>query len=90
MGFTWIEKGIEPIIYKIYEICRTTAKEKSRRTAEVYPKLFTIYKELKRQNEIIFEAEKERSVLERLKNPPKKAADYQQQSTVKNKDRGAG
>ena len=30
-----------------------------------------------------------RSVLESLKNPPKKAADYQQQSAVKNKDRGA-
>ena len=30
-----------------------------------------------------------RSVLERLKNPPKKIADYQQQKTIKNKDRGA-
>lgn len=30
-----------------------------------------------------------RSVLERLKNPPKKTADYQQQSAIKNKDRGA-
>ena len=29
------------------------------------------------------------SVLERLKNPPKKAADYQQQKTVKSKDRRA-
>lgn len=147
--------------------------------ATAYPKLFKIYKELKRQNEIIFEAEKERnalelerddlkglarftkkgelqskidrkneeinilkiglsgivkrygyqnvqefyriyhkshsayidyreqvakwdknygenrqrqdkkSVIERLKNPPKKTADYQQQRTVKNKDRGA-
>ena len=30
-----------------------------------------------------------RSVLERLKNPPKKTVDYQQQKAVKNKDRGA-
>lgn len=29
-----------------------------------YPKLFKIYKELKRQNEIIFEAEKERNAWE--------------------------
>ncbi len=115
--------------------------------AAAYPKLFTIYKELKRQNEIIFEAEKERnvweidllkiglsgivkkygyknvqefyriyhqsysayaayreqdsewekiygsdshkqdkeSILKRLKNPPKKTANYQQQRSVKNK-----
>ena len=32
--------------------------------ADAYPKLFKIYKELKRQNEIIFEAEKERNALE--------------------------
>lgn len=32
--------------------------------AAVYPKLFKIYKELKQQNEIIFEAEKERNALE--------------------------
>ena len=32
--------------------------------AATYPKLFKIYKELKRQNEIIFEAEKERNTLE--------------------------
>ncbi|MDE6312248.1 MAG: MobA/MobL family protein, partial [Lachnospiraceae bacterium] len=32
--------------------------------AAAYPKLFKIYKELKRQNEIIFEAEKERNALE--------------------------
>lgn len=32
--------------------------------AAAYPKLFKIYKELKRQNEIIFEAEKERNTLE--------------------------
>ncbi|MCM1409375.1 MAG: hypothetical protein NC305_02380 [Lachnospiraceae bacterium] len=32
--------------------------------AAAYPKLFKIYKELKRQNEIIFEAEKERNVWE--------------------------
>ncbi len=32
--------------------------------AVAYPKLFKIYKELKRQNEIIFEAEKERNTLE--------------------------
>ena len=30
------------------------------------------------------------SVLERLRNPPKKTADYQQQGTLKGKDRGAG
>ncbi|MCM1225537.1 MAG: MobA/MobL family protein, partial [Lachnospiraceae bacterium] len=29
------------------------------------------------------------SILERLKNPPKRTADYQQQKTIKNKDRGA-
>lgn len=32
--------------------------------AAAYPKLFKIYKELKRQNEIIFEAEKERNALQ--------------------------
>ena len=32
--------------------------------ATAYPKLFKIYKELKRQNKIIFEAEKERNALE--------------------------
>ena len=32
--------------------------------AASYPKLFKIYKELKRQNEIIFEAEKKRNALE--------------------------
>ncbi|MCM1303618.1 MAG: MobA/MobL family protein, partial [Butyrivibrio sp.] len=32
--------------------------------AAAYPKLFKIYKELKWQNEIIFEAEKERNVWE--------------------------
>lgn len=32
--------------------------------AAVYPKLFKIYKELKQQNEIIFEAEKERNALD--------------------------
>ena len=32
--------------------------------AAAYPKLFKIYKELKRQNKIIFEAEKERNALE--------------------------
>lgn len=32
--------------------------------AAAYPKMFKIYKELKRQNEIIFEAKKERSVWE--------------------------
>lgn len=30
-----------------------------------------------------------RSILEKLKNPPNKAADYQQQNVVKSKDRGA-
>ena len=30
-----------------------------------------------------------RSVLERLKNPPKKTVDYQQQGAVRRKDRGA-
>ena len=29
------------------------------------------------------------SVLERLRNPPKKTADYQQQGILKGKDRGA-
>lgn len=29
-----------------------------------------------------------RSILEKLKNPPNKAADYQQQNVVKSKDRG--
>ena len=32
--------------------------------AAAYPKLYKIYKELKQQNEIIFEAEKERNALE--------------------------
>ena len=31
----------------------------------------------------------QKSVLERLKNPPKKTADYQHQRTDKSKDRGA-
>ena len=30
-----------------------------------------------------------RSILEKLKNPPNKAADYQQQNVVKSKDQGA-
>jgi hypothetical protein len=30
-----------------------------------------------------------KSVLERLRNPPKKTADYQQQGNLKGKDRGA-
>lgn len=35
------------------------------------------------------QSQDKKSVLERLKNPSKKEADYQQQSEIKNKDRGA-
>ena len=56
-------------------VCQPTEKETQAKSkippklvmpaeAAAYPKLFKIYKELKRQNEIIFEAEKERNALE--------------------------
>ena len=44
--------------------------------AAAYPKLFKIYKELKRQNEIIFEAEKERNTLELERNDLKGLAKF--------------
>lgn len=44
--------------------------------AAAYPKLFKIYKELKRQNEIIFEAEKKRNILELERNDLKGVARF--------------
>ena len=43
---------------------KTSSKPVMPAEVAAYPKLFKIYKELKRQNEIIFEAEKERNTLE--------------------------
>ena len=44
--------------------------------AAAYPKLFKIYKELKQQNENIFEAEKERNALEFERDEPKGLARF--------------
>ncbi len=49
------------------------------------PKLFKIYKELKRQNEIIFEAEKERNTLELERNDLKGLARFTKKGELQSK-----
>ena len=51
--------------------------------ATAYPKLSKIYKELKRQNEIIFEAEKERNILELERDELKGLARFTKKANCK-------
>lgn len=51
--------------------------------AAAYPKLSKIYKELKRQNEIIFEAEKERNILELERDDLKGLAKFTKKGNCK-------
>ncbi len=53
--------------------------------AAAYPKLFKIYKELKRQNEIIFEAEKERNALELERDDLKGFAKFTKKGELQSK-----
>lgn len=53
--------------------------------ATTYPKLFKIYKELKRQNEIIFEAEKERNALELERDDLKGLARFTKKGELQSK-----
>jgi len=53
--------------------------------AAAYPKLFKIYKELKQQNEIIFEAEKERNALELERDDLKGLARFTKKSELQSK-----
>ncbi len=53
--------------------------------AAAYPKLFKIYKELKRQNEIIFEAEKERNALELERDDLKGIARFTKKGELQSK-----
>ncbi len=53
--------------------------------AAAYTKLFKIYKELKRQNEIIFEAEKERNTLELERNDLKGLARFTKKGELQSK-----
>jgi len=53
--------------------------------ASAYPKLFKIYKELKRQNEIIFEAEKERNALELERDDLKGLARFTKKGELQSK-----
>lgn len=53
--------------------------------AATYPKLFKIYKELKRQNEIIFEAEKERNALELERDELKGIARFTKKGELQSK-----
>ncbi|MDE6015332.1 MAG: MobA/MobL family protein [Acetatifactor sp.] len=53
--------------------------------AAAYPKLFKIYKELKRQNEIIFEAEKERNTLELERDDLKGIARFTKKGELQSK-----
>ncbi len=53
--------------------------------AAAYPKLFKIYKELKRQNEIIFEAEKERNTLELERDDLKGLARFTKKGELQSK-----
>lgn len=53
--------------------------------AAAYPKLFKIYKELKRQNEIIFEAEKERNALEFERDELKELARFTKKGELQSK-----
>lgn len=53
--------------------------------ATVYPKLFKIYKELKQQNEIIFEAEKERNALKLERDDLKGLARFTKKDELQNR-----
>lgn len=53
--------------------------------ATAYPKLFKIYKELKRQNEIIFEAEKKRNILELERDDLKGLARFTKKGELQSK-----
>ena len=53
--------------------------------ATAYPKLFKIYKELKRQNKIIFEAEKERNALELERDALKGLAKFTKKGELQSK-----
>jgi len=53
--------------------------------AAAYPKLFKIYKELKRQNEIIFEAEKERNAWELERDDLKGFAKFTRKGELQNR-----
>ena len=53
--------------------------------AALYPKLFKIYKELKQQNEIIFEAEKERNALELVRDDLKRLARFTKKGELQSK-----
>lgn len=53
--------------------------------AAAYPKLFKIYKELKRQNEIIFEAEKKRNILELERDDLKGLARFTKKGELQSK-----
>lgn len=53
--------------------------------AAAYPKLFKIYKELKSQNEIIFEAEKERNALELERDDLKGLARFTKKGELQSK-----
>lgn len=53
--------------------------------AAAYPKLFKIYKELKQQNEIIFEAEKERNALELERDDLKGLARFARKGELQSK-----
>lgn len=58
------EPVMQPPEKKIQTKPKIPTKPSMPTEADAYPKLFKIYKELKRQNEVIFEAEKERNALE--------------------------
>lgn len=75
-----IAKGYD---YKnVQEFYRTTAN----------PNAYIAYKEQEVEWEKFYGEDKQKQdkerVYERLKNPPKKTADYQKPKTVKNQDRG--
>lgn len=53
--------------------------------AAAYPKLFKVYKELKRQNEIIFEAEKERNAWELERDDLKGLARFTKKGELQSK-----
>lgn len=53
--------------------------------AAAYPKLYKIYNELKRQNEIIFEAEKERNALELERDDLKGLARFTKRGELQSK-----
>lgn len=53
--------------------------------AVAYPKLFKIYKELKRQNQVIFEAEKERNALKFERDDLKGLARFTKKANCKSK-----